>query len=304
MIYTIYNQRFGVEIETVGCERAKIAKAIAEVVIGQISLDPTGAYNATLVTQTDGRIWRIQNDASVATVNGVKGSEIISPILLYSDIENLQKIVRAVRNAGCKTSSSCSVHVHVEGAPHTPQTLSNLAKLYYRNEDLLFQAVGTLPSRKVRFTKPMEQDFIDRIASSRPTTMDEFNKLVFGQYTPHPEHYNNSRYRAINWVNLWRPINTVEFRLYNSTLNALKVTAWVQLSLALSVRALNMKQTTHTKINTDNPKFNFRVFLVSSLGMIGNEFKSTRSILLKNLPGNSAWRYGKPENHVEVANAK
>ena len=92
--------------------------------------------------------------------------------------------------------------------------------------------------------------------------------------------------------------------MFNSTLNALKVTAWVQLSLALSARALNMKQTTHTKIDTDNPKFNFRVFLVSSLGMIGDEFKSTRSILLKNLPGNSAWRYGKPQKHTEVVNAQ
>jgi hypothetical protein len=41
-----------------------------------------------------------------------------------------------------------------------------------------------------------------------------------------------------------------------------------------------------------NPKFSFRVWLIS-LGMLGDEYKKSRSILLRNLPGNSAFRGGK-----------
>jgi len=68
----------------------------------------------------------------------------------------------------------------------------------------------------------------------------------------------------------------------------------VQLCLALSAKALNARSASHRKIATDNPKFNFRVWLVSTLGMKGNEFKTARYHLTRYLTGNSAWRYGQP----------
>jgi len=41
----------------------------------------------------------------------------------------------------------------------------------------------------------------------------------------------------------------------------------------------------------ENPKFAFRCFLLS-LGMIGDEYKVARKILLSKLGGNSAWKGG------------
>ena len=41
-----------------------------------------------------------------------------------------------------------------------------------------------------------------------------------------------------------------------------------------------------------------RVFLIR-LGMVGDEYKTARNILLKNLEGNAAFRYGKPEKNIE-----
>ncbi|MBC8465927.1 hypothetical protein H8D57_02775 [bacterium] len=78
------------------------------------------------------------------------------------------------------------------------------------------------------------------------------------------------------------------------TLHAGKIKAYVQFCLALSARALNARSASHRKIQTDNPKFNFRVWLVSTLGMKGDEFKTARYHLTRYLPGNSAWRYGPP----------
>ena len=43
---------------------------------------------------------------------------------------------------------------------------------------------------------------------------------------------------------------------------------------------------------TENPAFTFRTFLLR-LGLIGPEFKNVRKNLLKNLPGDKAWRYDK-----------
>ena len=46
---------------------------------------------------------------------------------------------------------------------------------------------------------------------------------------------------------------------------------------------------------TENPKFAMRVFLIR-LGMVGNEYKAARKILLRNLEGSSAFRKGAPHN--------
>ena len=54
-----------------------------------------------------------------------------------------------------------------------------------------------------------------------------------------------------------------------------------------------------TERHTDNEKFTFRVFLIR-LGFIGDEYKTTRRILLQNLSGNSAWRNGAPKMEAEV----
>ena len=106
----------------------------------------------------------------------------------------------------------------------------------------------------------------------------------------------HNRYHGLNLNNIWRSIGTVELRYFNSTLHAGKVKSYIQLCLALSAKALNARSASHRKIPTDNPKFNFRVWLVATLGMKGDEFKTARYHLTHNLPGNSAWRYGRP-NH-------
>ena len=55
------------------------------------------------------------------------------------------------------------------------------------------------------------------------------------------------------------------------------------------------KRINASKTQTDNPKFAMRVFLIR-LGMVGDEFKMTRKILLRNLKGSSAFRKGVKQN--------
>ena len=45
----------------------------------------------------------------------------------------------------------------------------------------------------------------------------------------------------------------------------------------------------HTKTVSDNEKYTFRTWLLR-LGLIGDEFKTARHHLLKNLDGNIAWK--------------
>ena len=49
------------------------------------------------------------------------------------------------------------------------------------------------------------------------------------------------------------------------------------------------KGASRTKTQSRNEKYTFRTWLLR-LGLIGNEFKTARQHLLKNLDGNIAWR--------------
>ena len=63
---------------------------------------------------------------------------------------------------------------------------------------------------------------------------------------------------------------------------------------ALCEFAKNLKRVVNKPDTSDNEKYAFRCFLLR-LGMIGEEYKGTRKVLLRNLTGSSAFRHGKPE---------
>lgn len=77
--------------------------------------------------------------------------------------------------------------------------------------------------------------------------------------------------------------------MFNSTLHAGEVKAYIQLCLAISHQALVQRGASRIKTQPENEKYTFRTWLLR-LGLIGDEFKTARQHLLKNLEGNIAWR--------------
>jgi hypothetical protein len=69
-------------------------------------------------------------------------------------------------------------------------------------------------------------------------------------------------------------------------------TAWAWFISALCKAAKEAKRVTAKDKQNENMKFAFRVFLIR-LGLVGDDYKITRKILLRNLPGNSAFAGGK-----------
>lgn len=82
---------------------------------------------------------------------------------------------------------------------------------------------------------------------------------------------------------------TTDEVMFNSTLHAGEVKSYIQLCLAISHQALVQQRAMRTKTQSDNEKYTFRTWLLR-LGMIGDEFKTARQHLLKNLDGNIAWK--------------
>ena len=304
------NQTFGIEIETTGIGRENTANAIAAY-FGTTARHVGRHLDNWEVPMPDGRHWTVESDGSVTDPS----AEVVSPVCRWEDIEMVQEVVRAIRHAGARADSSCGIHVHVGLGEHTPKTLRNLVNMVNAKEDFLTQALAIAPYRRETWCRQVEPAFLEHLNRAKPTTMDDFAALYYRwNYDPnrdfdsnraehewryfadHRHHYDNSRYHLLNLhatFSLERPAHTIEFRAFNGTLHAGEIKSYIQLCLAISHKALTSASASPRRLETDNPAYAFRCWLLQ-LGLIGEEFSTARTHLLKNLPGNAAWRHGDP----------
>ena len=276
--------RYGIEIETVGLDKASIARAMQTVIGGTIAHD----YDGVRVTAPDGRIWKVVRDGSLS--GGERSGEIVSPILTYTDLETLQEVVRSVRDAGAKADPSTGIHIHVDGATLDARSTTNLVKLIYKQERILETALGVSPARLARYCRSIEPEFMRRLEERKPRTMNDLRDAWYGHRNAAPSRYDQSRYHGLNLNSLFFR-GTVEYRYFNGTLHAGEVKAYVQLVLAITAKAIKARAASSAKRTYDaaTAKYDFRVFLLH-LGLIGEEFKTARLHLLKRLGGSAAWK--------------
>jgi hypothetical protein len=281
---------FGTELEYTGITRDRAAKAIQKVVGGVVRYTGT-VYDTWSVIDAQGREWKAMRDASLGYGGGC---EVVTPVLKYDDMETLQEVVRALRKAGAKTPECTSQHVHV-GVGHLNATqIANIAKIFYKQEELILKSVGTLPNRLAHYTKKTDPEFINKIQAKKQETKEQLNAAWFGYYNPIPAHYDDHRYRDLNLNNVWRT-GTIEFRLFNGTTHAGEVKSHIQLALAIVAKGAAAKAASaknRREYSEASAKYDMRVFLVG-LGMNSDEFKTARHHLLKRLPGDIGRKYGR-----------
>ncbi len=275
--------RFGIEIETVGLSRMKLAQAIHSVVGGTISND----YRDVRITTQDGRSWKVVPDGSLS--GGENSGEIVSPVLGYDDIATLQNIIRAVRGAGAKADHSTGIHIHIGAERFDAKSVVNLVKLVHKQERLLEHALGISDTRLQRYCRPIEASFIEALEARRPRTLSEVRDAWYGRAGEIPSRYHSS-YHGLNLNSLFFR-GTIELRYFNGTLHAGEVKAYVQLALAMAAKALSSKAASSKRrdFNPATAKYDFRVVLLH-LGLIGEEFKTARLHLTKKLAGSAAWK--------------
>ena len=290
-------QRFGIEIEMTGITREKAAEAIAEY-FGTESFYIGTYYKTYGAKDRQGRTWKATYDSSIIAqkksggrtvgANDTYKCEIVSPILTYEDLPDLQEIVRQLRHKGAFVNSQCGIHIHVDASRYTPQTLRNLVNIIASKEDILYKALRIDPAR-MRWCKKTNGELLEAINRRKPQTMEALKDIWYaGSTRGRDEHYNDTRYHGLNLHSTFTK-GTVEFRLFNSTTHAGEVKAYIQFCLAVSHQALTQKKASARKTVTDNEKYAFRCWMLR-LGLSGDEFKTCRLHFLKHLEGNSAWR--------------
>lgn len=293
------NQTIGIEIEMTGITRATAAETVANY-LGGTTRRVYGTYDTYEVKAPDGRIWKLMSDSSIFTKKKVNGElvtadktysvELVSPILTYADIDTLQELVRQLRRAGgiSDAAVSTAVHIHLGANNHTPQTLRNLINLMASKEDLIYKSLQVDPTR-VRYCAKVNEKLLATINQRKPKTLQALADIWYDGYTGNREaHYHQSRYHGINLHSLFTK-GTCEFRLFNGTLHAGKIRAYIIFCLAVNHQALTQKSASAKRTATDNEKYTFRCWLLR-LGLIGEEFKNCREHLMANLTGDSAFR--------------
>ena len=298
-------QTIGVEIEMNNITRKAAAKLAADF-FGTSRTEYTAhrnGYETYSAWDAQGREWKFQKDVSIAGPDSEK-CELVTPILHYADIETLQELVRRLRKAGARSdyTRGCGVHCHIGAQGHTPQSLRNLANLMASHETLIAEAIRVDQSRMRRYCRTVDPRFLEQLNRKKPTTMAQLADIWYesnGSNYGRNQHYNDSRYHMTNYHAVFTK-GTIEFRLFNfdkpangkkNGLHAGQLKSWIQLCLALSEMAKEVRTASPKPQQTENPKFAMRTWLIR-LGLVGEEFSTARDFLTRNLSGNAAWRFG------------
>lgn len=273
-------QTIGVEVEMNNIRRDKAAE-LAAAFFGTGRFENTASRNGYYTWSAwdaDGREWKFQKDVSIAGPDDKK-CELVTPILTYNDIETLQELIRKLRHAGAKSDATrgCGVHIHIGAKGHTPQTLRNLANIMAGHENLLADALDLDRGRMNRYCRTVDPRFLKELNKKKPKTMAALADIWYtsnGASYGRNQHYNDSRYHMLNG------------------LHAGQLKSYIQLCLALSQMAKEVRTASPKPQQTENPKYAMRTWLLR-LGFIGDEFKTARDILTKRLAGDTAFRSGR-----------
>ena len=299
-------QTIGVEVEMNSITRRKAAKLAADF-FGTGRYEDTArrnGYYTWSAWDAQNREWKFQKDVSISGPDDEK-CEMVTPILTYDDMELLQELVRVLRKAGAKSDATrgCGVHIHIGAKGHTPQTLRNLANIMASHESLLADALRLDRGRMDRYCRTVDPAFLAALNRRKPKTMAALadvwytgNDANYGRN----QHYNDSRYHMLN-LHATFTKGTVEFRLFQfdapeggrqNGIHAGQLKSYIQLCLALSEMAKEVRTASPKPQQNENPKYAMRTWLLR-LGFIGEEFATARDFLTRNLDGDTAFRHGR-----------
>ncbi len=290
------NQLFGVEVEMTGITREKAAAIVAEVLGTTASRPDSTCYETRTIADQAARKWKVMRDSSICSIRNDDSNapmdeykvELVTPPLNYIDIELLQSIIRKLREAGAKSHSSCGIHIHVDGANHNPQSLRRLVNFMTSRQDLIYEALE-IGNRANRWCHKLNSALLAEMKKNKTLSKEKAEQIWYSSANDgysggvSHDHYNTTRYHGVN-LHSYFSKGTVEFRLFNSTLHAGKIKAYIQFCLAVSAWAISSQDKivfrSMSGYTAEQKVTIMRNILTHRLWLYGDEFKTCRLHLM------------------------
>ena len=275
-----------------------------EVILPRLEVEPI--ITGLITKQSISPGWKVVDDTSVEGALG-DGCEVVSPILSLSTEREVDVVCKALtrwleQHTPYKAvNRTCGLHVHIGALNMEVKDIIALERWWMLYQELFICAFGTLKHRLEYYSK-RAKGYAARM--ERDIKHEEFVKEFYAYYN-HMDgamtarrKYARPRYSTLNIHSvLYR--GTVEFRLFNGTINPSKIGAYVRFCMAAVIKARECKcaknksgATQDAVAGIDNLKYRMRCVLLK-LGFVGDEWKDVREVLLSRVKGDAAYKGGR-----------
>jgi hypothetical protein len=221
---------FGLEIEFMG-DRAALVRELRAA-----GLQVRDARYTEAPTPGD-RTWMVKTDASV-----LGGGELVGPPLDFDNPEERAQVdtaIAALRRAGARTADAAGIHVHVDARDLDARQVAAVGRFFAKYEDAIYRMASSgwnkIRSGSKIYAKPLTTDQKQGLMKVR--NENGLKKAWYGEnvgefYAPTSQHGHRSRYCGLN-LHSWFYRGTIEFRVFNSSLNAERIQCYIAMSVAI-----------------------------------------------------------------------
>jgi hypothetical protein len=226
--------RFGIEIETESLpyDQPETVAGAARKAMKDALPGAKRGWNGRPLRPDKDKGWEAKADGSlrgpVDKRGNHKNAEITSPPLPFGpeSLLDVREMARKLRNAGARNMSErCGVHVHVDVADLTYRQLASLGEWWWVAQGVIHAAIP--PERtRASFCAPWPDNYLAHIRSCANRSRREDMGA-----NPAARRYENLNYLAM------QAHGTVEFRLFNGTVHAGKLAAYITLAVHTVARA-------------------------------------------------------------------
>lgn len=253
-------------------DRKEIVKVLSEHF--GVKAEYMGVPSFAYQIKTEEGTYTIDKAGKIANAEGMELEleAILNPAVEVQEQEE-KNIIEEIKETEPQ-NLKLEIGVPMEG--HTGISLRNLVNIIYSKQALIQKSLGIEEII-------ISEEFIRELNEAKISIIDDFKKTIIGK--------ENCIQIEFNFEEQKISFNFIKAEAEN-------ITAYTQFAELLNKSAKELKHASYKAKTTDNPKFTFRVFLIR-LGMIGDEYKNARKVLLEKLEGNGAFRHGKPEKKVE-----
>lgn len=219
---------FGIEIEFKGNLR-ELSRQLANVGLGVRDSSHTHfGFDATA--------WTVKRDGSVNS-----GGELVSPPLEFSDPTARGQVdlaVRALQLAGCTPDESAGIHIHIDASDLSARQVAAVGRFFFKFEDVLYRLAssgwGHMRNGAGRYAPPIKEEIVKKLTKVRDE--DGFLRAWYGSVQQgrysRRDHGHGSRYCGLN-LHSWLYRGTIEFRIFNSSVNPQRIQGMIALAHAI-----------------------------------------------------------------------